>query len=1054
MKIQFFICFLIISATTLFAQEITSVNDWENPAVFQINREPARATFLPFADEASAVADDYSRSPWYMSLNGTWKFSWVPTPDQRPQDFYKTDFNTTHWKEIDVPSNWELKGYGIPIYTNITYPFPKNPPYIPHSDNPVGSYRRYFNVPENWESRRVFLHFEAGTSAMYIWVNGQKVGYTENTKSPAEFDITAYVKPGKNLVAVEVYRWSDGSYFEDQDFWRLSGIDRNVYLYSTENLRIADFFAKPDLDATYKNASLSVDVLLKNFNKSATSNQTVDAKLVDAQGAVVFVKSLTLNIAANAQGNTSFTESVNAPKLWSNETPNLYTLILSLKDENKRSIETVATSIGFRKVELKEGQLLVNGVRIMVHGVNIHEHNPLTGHFQDRETMMKDIKLMKQLNINSVRCSHYPNNTLWVKLCNQYGLFLVDEANIESHGLGAEKQGWFDKSKHIAYLPAWSAAHMDRIYSLVERDKNQPSVILWSLGNECGNGPVFTDAYNWIKGRDNSRLTQFEQAEEKENTDIVCPMYPTIKEMKEYAVREKVNRPFIMCEYAHSMGNSTGNFQEYWDIIHTSKNLQGGFIWDWVDQGFQMTDEVGRKYWSYGGDMGSQNYTNDENFCHNGIVWPDRKPHPAAFEVKKVYQDVRFKAVDIEKGIITVINDFAYTNLSNYLFQFEVLENGKITRDGNFDLKLAPLSSKQVHLSLGDLTIKDGVEYAVNVFATTKIGTDVLPQNHEIAREQFLIGNYNFLTTKAINGLNPPLGVEDNEKITISASGVSVEINKWNGAIRSYTSNSKRLFNNGAHLNFWRAATDNDFGNNMPTKCNVWRSAGKNFDIKSMVLTQESGKSIVTVQYYLRDIASDYTLVYSMNADGSLTLNATYKAGNNTLPDMPRFGLMFSLPRNLDNFSYYGRGPWENYSDRNTASLMGIYTSKVADQYVPYTRPQENGYKTDLRWLTLTDESGSGIEIQGLQTLCVSALHNLPEDFDEGLNKKYRHLSDITPRNEVLLCVDLAQRGVGGDTSWGALPHEQYLLKNKEYSYGFVIKPLRKAIESPEKELE
>ncbi|MFA6581614.1 MAG: glycoside hydrolase family 2 TIM barrel-domain containing protein, partial [Paludibacter sp.] len=674
---SFFAAFLF----PVFAQNAAVANDWENPAVFQINREPARAAFLPYADESSAIADEYIRSPWFLSLDGNWKFQWSPTPDQRPKDFYKTDFNVINWKEISVPSNWELKGYGIPIYTNATYPFPKNPPYIDHSDNPVGSYRRYIDIPADWNNRRVFIHFEAGTSAMYVWVNGQKVGYTENTKSPAEFDITNYVKPGKNLIAVEVYRWSDGSYLEDQDFWRISGIDRDVYLFSTENVRIADFFARPDLDAAYKNGSLSVDIKLKNMNSGAKNNQLVEAKLVDASGKVIFVKTVKMNVAANASDSTTLNQKVSAPKLWSNETPNLYTLLLTLKDESGRLNEVIGSQIGFRKVELKNGQLLVNGIRIMVHGVNIHEHNPVTGHYQDKETMMKDIRLMKQLNINAVRCSHYPNNLKWVKLCSQYGLFMVDEANIESHGMGYGKE-------NMAYNPLWDNMHLDRTYSLVERDKNFPAVIIWSLGNEASNGDVFKKTYAWIKKRDNTRLVQFEQAHEQDNTDIVCPMYPGVSYMKEYGNRENVKRPFIMCEYAHAMGNSSGNFQEYWDIIHNSKNLQGGFIWDWVDQGFEVTDEVGRKYWAYGGDMGSQNYTNDENFNHNGLVWPDRTPHPGAFEVKKVYQDILFKAVDLDKGIIRIENGFGYTNLDNYVFNYEVLENGSVIKKGTVDVNL------------------------------------------------------------------------------------------------------------------------------------------------------------------------------------------------------------------------------------------------------------------------------------------------------------------------------------------------------------------------------
>jgi beta-galactosidase len=1035
------LCLLTVYGTTVFGQEKNNRNDWENPELFQINREPARAAFIPYADEASAINDNYGSSPWYFSLNGKWKFSWSPTPDQRPKDFYKTDFSTTHWKELQVPSNWELKGYGIPIYTNITYPFERNPPFINHSDNPVGSYKRDFVLPENWNNRHVYLHFEAGTSAMYIWINGEKVGYTENTKSPAEFDITKYLKAGKNSLAVEVYRWSDGSYLEDQDFWRLSGIDRDVYLYSTHDIRISDFFAKPDLDSNYKNGSLNIEVNLKNLTSVAVNNQKLEAKLVDTSGATVFVKDLKINFAANKIQTINIAQNVSSPKLWSSESPNLYTLLLTLKNDKGGIIETVSTQIGFRKVELKGGQLLVNGVRIMFHGVNIHEHNPVTGHYQDEATMMKDIKMMKQLNINSVRCSHYPNNLLWVKLCNKYGLYLVDEANIETHGMGAELQGGFDKSKHPAYLPEWEAAHMDRIYSLVERDKNQPSVILWSLGNECGNGPVFQKAYKWIKNKDNSRLVQFEQAGETENTDVVCPMYPGINYMKEYAKRKDVKRPFIMCEYSHAMGNSSGNFQAYWDIIRSSPNMQGGFIWDWVDQGFEMKDEVGRKYWSYGGDMGSQNYTNDENFCHNGLVWPDRTPHPGAFEVKKVYQDILFQAIDVKNGVIQITNDFGFTNLDNYNFKYQVLENGQPIKEGTIAVTLDPKSKKQFTIDLPKLQSKSGVEYLLNVFAYTKTGSELLPQNFEIAREQFVVESGNYFAKPEL--IKPSSNIkEDKNEFVLSAADVVVKIRKKTGMISYYSVKGEEYFKQYPEPNFWRAPTDNDFGNSMPVRNSVWRAAGKNCTLETIKVLEENGKKCVVATMKLNDVFSDYTIKYSLSNDGALEVQPYFKKGIAPLPDMPRFGMIFSLKNRFENLDYYGRGPWENYPDRNESALKGIYKSKVADQYVPYTRPQENGYKTDIRWFTLSNIDGKGLEIKGLQPLCMSALNNYPSDFDPGLSKKNMHLSDITPRNEVVICVDLTQRGLGGDNSWGAYPHEQYLLKQNEYSYGFVIKPI------------
>ncbi|HLP04426.1 MAG TPA: glycoside hydrolase family 2 TIM barrel-domain containing protein [Paludibacter sp.] len=1036
MKIKWILSGMFLSMlATVVAQEAKTANDWENPTVFQINREPARATFLPFADKQAAILDVYESSPWYSSLNGKWKFQWSPTPGQRPVDFYKPDFYVENWKEIQVPSNWELNGYGIPIYTNATYPFPKNPPYIDHSDNPVGSYRRYFEVPASWNGRRVYVHFEAGTSAMYIWVNGQKVGYTENTKSPAEFDITPYVKPGKNLIAVEVYRWSDGSYLEDQDFWRLSGIDRNVYLYSTQNLRIADIFARPDLDGNFKNGSLSVDIKLSNYNKTSKTGM-VEAQLIDAKGNEVFGQVLKINTPAESKNQSAFTKNVSSPNLWSDETPYLYSLVLTLKDENGKFIETVATKIGFRKVEIKNGSLLVNGKRILVHGVNIHEHNPKTGHYQDIATMLKDIRVMKQHNINAVRCSHYPNNINWVKLCEKYGIYLVDEANIESHGMGYGHE-------NPAFHPEWDAAHMDRTISLVERDKNSPAVIIWSLGNEASNGDAFMKTYKWIKERDKTRPVQFEQAAEKENTDIVCPMYPGIRYMKEYAARENVKRPFIMCEYSHAMGNSSGNFKEYWDIIRSSKNMQGGFIWDWVDQGFEMTDEAGRKYWSYGGDMGSQNYTNDENFCHNGLVWPDRTPHPGLMEVKKFYQDINFKAADPANGLITVANELHYTNLQNYTFGYEVLKNGEIIKKGTFDVNLAPESEKQVQLEMPEMPATNGTEYYLNVFAYTRTGNEIIPQRHEVAREQFAMGQGKYFT-KTVGKSGSVKVNDEKDNFTLTTGDVAISINKKSGLLSSYKAGPKWYFNEKPRPNFWRAPTDNDFGNRMEHKSNVWRMAGENTSVKNIAVKEENGTATVTADLYLKDVASDLQLVYTLEGNGTLSVNASYKAGSNELPEMPRFGMVMSLDGGYDNFAYYGRGPWENYSDRNYSSFMGIYNSKVSDQYVRYTRPQENGNKTDLRWLTLTNNDGSGIRIEGLQPLSVSALNNWPEDFDPGLSKKYMHSSDITPRNEVVLCIDLAQRGVGGDNSWGALPHKEYRLEEKEYSYGFVIKAIGK----------
>ncbi|MBN2165085.1 MAG: DUF4981 domain-containing protein [Marinilabiliaceae bacterium] len=1020
-------------------QNAQQVNDWENPAVFGINKEPARATFVPYTNIQSAIIDDYNLSARYLSLNGEWEFTWSPTPDQRPKEFYKTDFNSKNWKTIPVPSNWELQGYGIPIYTNITYPHPKNPPYIDHSDNPVGSYRRYFNLPENWNGMQTFIHFEAGTSAMYVWVNGQKVGYTQNSKSPAEFNITPYLKKGKNLVACEVYRWSDGSYLEDQDFWRLSGIDRDVYLYSTPETRITDFFAKPDLDASYKNGNLNIDITLKNYSKGENGN--LEVNLYDANEKIIISKKSSFKIKANEEKTQTLISQVEAPHLWSNENPYLYTLTISLKDDKNNTQEVVTSKVGFRKVELKNSQLLVNGNPVTVHGVNIHEHNAYTGHFQDEATMLLDIKTMKELNINAVRCSHYPNNTRWLKLCDKYGLFVVDEANIETHGMGAALQGWFDKSKHPAYLPEWKPAHMDRIIRLVERDKNHPSVILWSLGNECGNGEVFFDGYKWIKERDNSRLVQFEQAGQEANTDVVCPMYPGIKYMKEYAQKDNPGRPFIMCEYSHAMGNSNGNFKEYWDIIKSSPHMQGGFIWDWVDQGFLVYDEAGRKYWSYGGDMGGQNYTHDENFCHNGLVWPDRKPHPATYEVKKFYQDIQFEMIDFKLGKLKVINDFFYTNLNEYNFNYQIVKNGEIIKSGRLSVSCEPQQTTEIIIDMPKIDLKPGNEYFINVFANTKYAKGILSENHEVAREQFEFEENNYFVNSS-DQKNVEIK-DEKDKIVLHSETVDVHISKRNGLIQGYWTNNKWYFNKKPTPNFWRAPIDNDYGNHMNSRCNIWRTAGENTSLKNIQITEKEGNKTVVASINLNDVNSEMTIEYTMNSNGELKVAVSYIKRTGKTPEMPRFGMIMSLNKEYDNLKYYGRGPWENYSDRKHSAHIGIYESKVADQYVPYTRPQENGYKTDVRWLELTNNKGEGIKIEGTQPICMSALNNYPEDFDSGLTKKNQHASDITPLNEVVLCVDLAQRGVGGDNSWGAYPHKQYRLEADSYNYEFIIKPIK-----------
>ena len=1036
MKIRFFNLLLLVlgGLSSLVAQ----TPDWENPAVFEINKEAPRATAFPYPTAAEAQQANYKQSPYYLSMDGKWKFNWVYKPADRPVDFYKTDYDVSAWDEIQVPGNWELQGYGTPIYTNIKYPFPKNPPYIDHKHNPVGSYRRDFKLPESWEGREVYLHFAAGTSAMYIWVNGEKVGYSQVTKSPAEFDITPYVKKGRNMIAIEVYRWSDGSYIEDQDFWRLSGFDRSISLYSTAQVRIQDFFAKAGLDANYKNGILDVTVDIKNKSAKKAKNK-VKVSLLDVDAKVVYSEVLKLKTAKNSTEQLTFAKEIKAPKQWSAEYPNLYQVIVELQDVKGKTIEATSTKIGFRTVEVKNSQLLVNGKYVTVKGVNLHEHNEKTGHYQDRATMLKDVKQMKLHNVNAVRLSHYPHSTEWIELCDEYGIYLVDECNIETHDMGAEFQSWFDKEKHPAYRKDWYAAHMDRIHRLVERDKNHPSVIIWSMGNECGNGPVFYDAYEWMKKRDNTRLVQFEQAGQNKNTDIVCPMYPGIRSMQAYADKDNPGRPFIMCEYSHAMGNSNGNFQEYWTMIRASKQMQGGFIWDWVDQGLLTQDDAGEAFWAYGGDLGGEKYTNDENFCLNGVVNPDREAHPGLMEVKKVYQDILFEAVDAAKGKIKVINEFSFRNLSDYNFKWEVVKDGKVLKSDFFRIELAPLSSKEIALDIPN-QFNDG-EYFLNVFAYTSKDAPFVPVGHEVAREQFLLQERAYVSEAPV--FSAALKMTETEgSISICSGKVKVEVSKATGLLSKYAIANEAIIDGAARPNFWRAATDNDFGNGMPYKNDVWRNAGQQAKLVALnVVEQTSAKVVIKSTLSLAGVNADYAMTYTITKGGVVKVNVSYRTEED-LPDMPRFGVMMSLPKAYNYFEYYGRGPWENYSDRKHSAFVGVYNSMVKDQYFAYIRPQENGNKTEVRWLTLSNNSGVGLKVVGEQPLSVSALPFAPEDIDPGKAKNQKHTVDVKFADEVYLAVDMAQRGLGGDNSWGAYPHEQYLLKAKSYAYSFVISPL------------
>ncbi|HQG55910.1 MAG TPA: glycoside hydrolase family 2 TIM barrel-domain containing protein [Bacteroidales bacterium] len=1029
--------------------------DWENQELTGLNNEKPHATLISYPDEASALAGVKENSPNYICLDGIWKFHLSKTPEERPYWFFKNDFDTRGWDDIEVPSNWQVMGYDDPpIYSNIPYPFPANPPKIPHDMNPVGSYKRTFKIPSAWKDKEIFLHFGAVSSFFNVWVNEQFVGFGKDSKTPVEFNITPYIKKGRNTLAVEVYRWSDGSYLEDQDFWRLSGIQRSVYLHARPVVYINDFFAIAGLDSTYSAGKLNLDVVLAS-RPELSSTYNVVASLFDGERKI-YEETLKTTLS-EGKSFVTFKNDFPGIKKWSAETPNLYSLVISLKDENGSNIESVSTKIGFRTVEIKNSQLLVNGVPVYLKGVNLHEHHDVKGHVIDRETILKDIRLMKSYNINAVRTSHYPQQELWYEMCDRYGLYLIDEANIESHGMG------YNKDVTLADRPEWYAAHIDRIIRMVERDKNHPSVIIWSMGNEAGDGHNFLNAYKWIKERDKTRPVQYERAEKITNaperhTDIWCPMYARIEYLENYAKDEKNDRPLIMCEYAHAMGNSVGNLQDYWDVIEKYPKLQGGFIWDWVDQGLVKTSETGEKFWAYGGDFGPEGITSDGNFCINGLVWPDRTPHPSLHEVKKVYQYIGFEPEDITKGLVKIKNKYDFTDLSEFNFEWEIAADGAVVLSGSFRIPtLPPHRETVVSLPVSQLKPLEATEYFLNIRASRSAPWGIIPEGHVYAAEQIALP----VSLPATATLpRDPLSVlqteEKNSKLFVRGENLEVAFDLGKGIMESLKYKGREHLLKGPQPDFWRPPTDNDYGYDMDRKLGIWKKAGEGAVVKKADISQpEMDKVVIAFRYDINFAEgvkiADYSSVYTIYSTGDIIVNNRFvKAGKN-IPEIPRMGMQMQLPESFSNLKWFGRGPHENYADRKTSAFVNLYESTVADQYVPYIRPQENGYKTDTRWLTLTDDAGNGLLIQGMPLICFAALHNIHDDFESpGKLSAYRkdaktanrHTTDVKPRDLVNLNVDLAQMGVGGDDSWGAPIHAQYRLLEDKYEYSFRMKPV------------
>ncbi|WP_140986012.1 glycoside hydrolase family 2 TIM barrel-domain containing protein [Asticcacaulis tiandongensis] len=1019
----------LISLTPLIAQAQTQtqsapVAEWEQPEVFAQNREPMKATFFNFETRDLAIAGDKSASSRFLSLDGTWSFHHSPNPQARPADFYKPEFDISGFKTIQVPGMMEAQGYGQPYFNNIDYPFPMNEPFIKHDMNEVGSSRRDFDLPESWAGQDVFLHIGAAGAAYYIYVNGERVGYSEDSKLPSEFNLTPFVKAGKNVIAIELYRFADGSYLEDQDFWRVSGIERSVYLYAEAPTRLRDYTVGSGLDKTYSHGQFTLEAELAG----KTGSGQVTATIYDGDTAVLTTK---------ARGTTSkpavLKGQIPNVKTWSAETPNLYRLVVEHHDLKGNLISATSQNIGFRTVEIRNGEVQVNGKRIMIKGVNRHEHDPHTFRVVSEETTRKDFELMKQAGVNALRTAHYPNDPFIYQLADEYGLYVMDEANIESH----EYMHKAEQSQHLGFVPHWHAAHVDRISRMVERDKNHPSIIFWSLGNEAGLGPAFEDSAKWIRQNDPTRLINYLghgtfYGEHRPNAyvDIYAPMYDDKDKMADYALDPRYTQPMIQCEYAHAMGNSLGNFADYWETIRAHKKLQGGFVWDWVDQSMLLKDDKGRDYWASGIHFGP-NPRKDMSIVGDGILQADRTPNPHYYELAKVYAPVTFSG-DPKTGRLSVTNLNDFIGLDGYDFEWRLLKNGEIVNRGAFAAQAAAGQSTEVALNLPPLPA-DTSEYLLNVYATARADTiKGVPTGATVGWEQFALR----AATTVPNPSPAATPSRSGNTVTASAANARLTVDATTG-LMSYSVNGQTLLKNGAP-NFWRGLTDNDEGAVVQRTHAIWKTHTENRQLRDLSVTGDQ----VTVHYSFGAGDAHWKNTYRLLEDGALHVTASFIPLKDDLPDPLRLGLRFDNDPSLTQAEWYGRGPWESYSDRKSSALVGLYSGTVAEQYHDYIRPQESGNKTDVRWIALNTPSGKGFRVTGDQFLSVNALAFPYEDLylkPKGEGKS----SDIRPHGDGSLLIDIAQTGVGGDTGWSldGRAHVKYRVKLEPVTYSFTIRP-------------
>ncbi|WP_417126200.1 glycoside hydrolase family 2 TIM barrel-domain containing protein [Paraprevotella clara] len=1014
---------------------------WLDPEVNEVNTMAPRAAFFAYETENLAKADQKARSERYLSLEGKWKFNFSKDHDKAPRDFYSLKYDDSQWTDFPVPGILELNGYGDAIYSNNGYPwrtqFRPEPPFVEERNNYTGSYRKMVTVPADWKGERIYLHVGSATSNLMVWVNGKFVGYSEDSKVSAEFDLTKYLTPGKeNLIAMQVMRWCDGSYLEDQDFWRFTGIAREVYLYARPQAHIADLFITPDLVNNYQDGTLEV-----KLNAVGAKGETVMFSLKDKEGKEVAAQ--TAKVGGNGEVKVNF--DIKNPLKWTAETPNLYTLYTTLMD-GKQVAEVVPQRVGFRKVEIKNAQVLVNGQPVLFKGANRHELDPVTGYVVSMDRMLEDIRVMKELNINAVRTCHYPNDPRWYELCDIYGIYMVAEANIESHGMG-----YGDKT--LAKEPTYEKAHLERNESNIKIYKNHPSIIFWSVGNEAGYGPNFEKAYDLVKAYDPSRPCQYEQAGQNGKTDIFCPMYYDYGGCDKYSQGDNP-RPLIQCEYAHAMGNSMGGFKEYWDMVRKYPKYQGGFIWDFVDQGLRVKNKQGKTIYAYGGDFGRYP-TSDHNFNCNGIINPDRKPNPHANEVRYYYQNIWSTAKDLKVGEVEVYNENFFKSLDDVELQWTLESEGKVLANGRNALDIPAQQKRVVKLDGYSLPADVKGEVVLNLDFVLKKAEPMLDAGYAVAREQFVVNPYTFPTMESVlavtSGKYDTRKVEKEEKVawvTLSAGNTSVTFNHWNGWIDYLDVDGKPMLEEGYAItpDFWRAPTDNDYGAGTQRKLHAWKNP--EMKMKSFKVVENEGKAEkgVEVVYDMPSVEATLTMTYTLTPAGELVVNEAMTVNKDAKhkPELMRYGMQLVMPKAYNMLTYYGKGPGENYIDRNNGDRLGVYDAKVADQYWGYVRPQESGNKTEVRYWQVKDENGKGLEFYSFAPMECSTLNYLASDLDDGWDKNAHqsHSGDLTPRDFSVVKLAARQRGLACVNSWGAIPLEQYRMPYQDYSFTYVIRPL------------